>query len=51
MSRSLIYKKIQERTFPKQVKTSDNSSAWLESEVLNWMDEKINSRTIEGGQK
>lgn len=48
LSRSLIYKKIQENRFPKQIKTSDNSTAWLEEEIYQWMKARIKLRKMAG---
>jgi prophage regulatory protein len=43
-SRTTIYRLIQEGRFPKQVKLSVRSAGWLESEVLAYLDERINNR-------
>ena len=39
--RSQIYKLIQRDDFPKQVKIGDRISVWRQSEVDEWMDEKV----------
>ncbi len=44
LSRSLIYKKIQLGEFPKQVKASDNSTVWVEQEIFEWMESRIQNR-------
>lgn len=45
LSRSALYASIQKGDFPSQVKLSSKSSAWGYSEVLAWVNEKINTRT------
>ena len=37
LSRSTLYRKIQEGTFPRQVAISARCAAWLESDVEEWM--------------
>ena len=37
LSKSSIYKQIQERTFPAQVHIGTRSVAWLQSDVENWI--------------
>ena len=39
--RSQIYNLIKEGKFPKQIHLGPNSVAWLESEVSDWMKERI----------
>ena len=45
LSRTTIYRLIQEGKFPKQIKLSERSSGWLESEVLAYLDECIKNRS------
>jgi prophage regulatory protein len=47
LSRSHIYALIQKGEFPKPVKLSERSSAWVESEVQDWIDKKIAERDQE----
>ena len=48
LSRSTIYSKIETGTFPKPIKLSERSVGWLESEVQEWITERINiSRSID----
>ena len=42
--RTTIYRLIEKGKFPKQIKLAERSSGWLEDEVLNYLDDKINSR-------
>jgi prophage regulatory protein len=38
LSRSSIYRKIAEGTFPAQIKISINGAGWHESEITRWVD-------------
>ena len=42
ISRSLVYKLIKEDSFPKQINTSPRTSGWLESEIDEWIEERVN---------
>lgn len=44
LARSTIYKFTAEGRFPKQVPLGGNSVAWLEAEVLEWMEARITER-------
>lgn len=44
LSRSYVYALSQKGQFPKPVKLSERSSAWIESEVQAWIDERIQAR-------
>ena len=44
LSRSYVYALSQKGQFPKPVKLSERSSAWIESEVQDWIDERIQAR-------
>ncbi|HCE2683185.1 TPA: AlpA family transcriptional regulator [Vibrio parahaemolyticus] len=46
LSRSAIYRKMSEDTFPKSVNLGDRAVAWIESEVDEWMDSIIDRRWI-----
>lgn len=37
LSRSTIYRKIAEGTFPPQIKISTNGAGWKESEINRWV--------------
>lgn len=37
LSRSTVYRKIQERTFPKPLKISERCIGWRESDVVTWL--------------
>lgn len=46
LGHSSIYKFIAEGTFPKQVSLGAKSVAWVESEVDDWIIQKINNRKL-----
>lgn len=46
LSRSSIYSLISIGEFPKQFKLSERASAWVEEEVLDWVDAKISARDV-----
>lgn len=41
LSRSHIYALGQQGSFPKPIKLSERSSAWIEAEVQEWIDSRI----------
>ena len=41
LSKSLIYLLIKQNKFPKQVELNTRTAAWLESEILAWIEERI----------
>jgi len=44
LSRATIYRRMAEGKFPKQIKLSERASAWVEQEVLDWLDGCIEDR-------
>lgn len=44
LSRSHIYALAQQGKFPKPTKLSERSSAWVESEVQEWIESRIKVR-------
>ena len=44
LSVSTIYRQIAKGQFPKQIKVSERSTRWSESEVLKYINDKFNSR-------
>ena len=44
LARSTIYKYIDEGTFPQSVSLGDRAVAWVESEVQEWILERIAQR-------
>lgn len=49
LARATIYKYMSEGIFPKQVSLGANCVAWVESEVLEWVEAKIALRDLQGG--
>lgn len=47
LSRSQLYALAQKGAFPKPVKLSERSSAWVQSEVDDWIDARIATRDEE----
>ena len=41
VSRPTIYRWVASGEFPKQIAIGANSVVWLESDVTNWMDQRI----------
>lgn len=44
LARSTIYKYLAEGVFPKSVSLGANKVAWLESEINEWIEEKLAQR-------
>jgi prophage regulatory protein len=44
LSKSQIYKLIQQGEFPKQIKLGDKIAVWIDSEVEEWMSSKVHIR-------
>ena len=44
MSRSFIYDRINDGTFPKQIQLGSRTVVWNEQEVIKWMEERMASR-------
>lgn len=51
LSRASIYRLIAEGKFPKQVKLSTRACAWIEQDVLSWLNGRINSRYSSANQQ
>ncbi|MCS6178916.1 helix-turn-helix transcriptional regulator [Shewanella baltica] len=47
LSRSTIYKYIDEGIFPKSVSLGDRAVAWVESEIQEWILERIAERDLQ----
>jgi len=47
LSKTSLYEAVNSGSFPKNVKISERSSAWVKSEVLGWIKEKIEARSQE----
>ena len=44
LSTATIYRLISKGKFPKQIKLSERTSRWLESEVMDYINKKIEAR-------
>jgi len=44
VSRSYVYDAVKKGEFPKPVKVTERTSAWVESEVQEWIDQRIAER-------
>ncbi|GLO60099.1 DNA-binding protein [Vibrio sp. MACH09] len=44
LGRSSIYKFMEENTFPKTVSLGGRAVAWVESEIEDWMSERLSKR-------
>lgn len=44
LGRSSIYKFMDENTFPKSVSLGGRAVAWVESEIEDWMSERLSQR-------
>ena len=51
LSRSTIYLRIAEGTFPKPISLGGRAVGWLEAEIQQWLEQRIEaSREIEAAQ-
>lgn len=52
LSKSGIYKKIKEKTFPSQVHLGENARrcGWVEHEIQEWMQAQIDSRKLDAAE-
>ncbi|RUX19046.1 AlpA family phage regulatory protein [Mesorhizobium sp. M2A.F.Ca.ET.042.01.1.1] len=48
LSRSTLYRKIAEGTFPAQIKISINGAGWRESDVNRWIADPVSWRARAG---
>jgi len=48
LSRSVLYSEISKGNFPKQINLSERSVGFVESEVDNWIDERIKASRPKG---
>ena len=44
LSQPTIYRLMSKGKFPKQIKLSERSAGWLEQEVMDYLDKRINER-------
>lgn len=48
LSRTSIYRRIADGTFPRQVALGEKSVAWIEADVEAWMLERVSSLALSG---
>ncbi len=48
LSRSAIYKRISEGTFPKQIGLGGRAVGFLESDIQNWIKQRLAASRMEG---
>ncbi|MBV5311047.1 AlpA family transcriptional regulator [Chromatium okenii] len=48
LSRATIYLKIQNGTFPAPIKISERASAWIDSEIEDWITAQIEKSRCNG---
>ncbi|PXA70272.1 AlpA family transcriptional regulator [Vibrio sp. 11986-1-5] len=46
LSRSAIYRKMNDGEFPQSVSLGDRAVAWVESEVDEWVEERLQTRVV-----
>lgn len=46
LSKTTIYLHISQGTFPRQIQLGKRSVAWIESEIEDWIEERMNNRDI-----
>ncbi|MCA0060433.1 MULTISPECIES: AlpA family phage regulatory protein [unclassified Mesorhizobium] len=51
LSRSTMYRKIAEGTFPAQIRISVNGAGWRESEINRWVENPASWRPLRDGDK
>ena len=52
LSRSTIYLRVSQGTFPAPIHIGDRAVGWLESEVESWLREQVSSsRKVEGDNR
>ncbi len=44
LSRARLYEQINKGTFPKPVKLGARSVGWLQSEIIDWLDRRVEER-------
>lgn len=46
LSRSSLYRKLDDGSFPTSIRISQRSVAWCEEEVQRWIEERMNEREV-----
>lgn len=50
LSRSSIYLRMTKDNFPKSISLGDRAVGWLESDIEQWLEDKIAASKVIGGQ-
>jgi len=50
LCRSRVYQLIEANKFPKQIKLSERAIGWLESEINQWIEDRIQLRVGENNE-
>jgi len=48
LSRSSLYKRISEGSFPQQISLGGRAVGWLESDIQNWIKQRLAQSRMEG---
>ena len=48
LSRSTIYLRLSQKTFPKPISLGDRAVGWLESDIEDWLEEQITKSRVQG---
>jgi prophage regulatory protein len=48
LSRSAIYQRISEESFPKQIGLGGRAVGWLESDIQNWIKQRLAASRMDG---
>ena len=51
LSAASIYRLMKKGTFPKQIKLTEHSSAWIASEIQEWANDVVAQRDLVSHQK
>ncbi|TPM92600.1 AlpA family phage regulatory protein [Mesorhizobium sp. B2-1-3A] len=51
LSRSTLYRKIADGTFPAQLKISVNGAGWRESDINRWVEDPVSWRPMREGDE
>lgn len=49
LSRSSIYRRLDNGSFPKPVDLGSGTIGWVENEIISWIDERIAQRDVSDG--
>jgi len=46
LSRSTLYDLVRSQRFPSPIKVTERRSAWVQSEIASWIDDRIRTRGV-----